>query len=130
MSSPDISLIHDVITVGIEVKEVEQMSFGSITLVHSNASEAVETLLNAEKWPKNAQKKAIKILSNEIEDLFNRFMGNKPKNKNKLKLSDVLAMKNNDWLEGPFPYSQSQVNKRKGYAPIKRSKLTVHQQEL
>ena len=106
------------------------MSFGSITLVHSNASEAVETLLNAEKWPKNAQKKAIKILSNEIEDLFNRFMGNKPKNKNKLKLSDVLAMKNNDWLEGPFPYSQSQVNKRKGYAPIKRSKLTVHQQEL
>ena len=49
MSSPDISLIHDGITVGIEVKEVEQMGFGSTTLVYSNPSEAVETLLNAEK---------------------------------------------------------------------------------
>lgn len=132
MSSPDISLIHNAITVGIEVKEEEQMSFGSITLVHSNPSEAVETLLNAEKWPKKAQKKAIKIVSNEIEDLINRSMGNKPKNKNKLKLklSDVLAMENNNWLEGPFPYSQSQVNKRKGYAPVKRPKLTAYQQEL
>ena len=132
MSSPDISLIHDAITVGIEVKEVEQMSFGSTTLVHSNPSEAVETLLNAKKWPKKAKKKALKIMSNQIEDLINRFVGNKPnlKNKQKLKLSDVLAMANNDWLEGPFPYSQSQANKKKGYAPVKRTKLTVYQQEL
>lgn len=49
MSSPDISLIHGAIAVGIEVKELQQMGFGSITLVHSNPSEAVETLLNAEK---------------------------------------------------------------------------------
>jgi hypothetical protein len=41
-----------------------------------------------------------------------------------------LALHTNDWLNCVFPYLQSQVTEKKGYAPTKQSKLTSSQYEL
>jgi len=48
-SSPDITLTYGAVTLGIEVKELDCMGFGSTSLVFYNPLEAVETLLDFNK---------------------------------------------------------------------------------
>jgi hypothetical protein len=66
------------------------MSFGTTTLVFFDHDQAVETLLDFNKWPKEAQQKAIQIIEDEKENRQSQQM---------LTLSNVLANEtDNAWL--------------------------------
>jgi hypothetical protein len=78
------------VTIGVEVKDFDAMSFGTTTLVFFDHDQAVETLLDSNKWPIEAQQKAIQIIEDEKENRQSQQM---------LTLSDVLANEtDNAWL--------------------------------
>jgi len=78
------------VTIGVEVKDFDAMSFGTTTLVFFDHDQAVETLLDFNKWPKEAQQKAIQIIEDEKENRQSQQI---------LTLSNVLANEtDNAWL--------------------------------
>ena len=78
------------VTIGVEVKDSDAMSFGTSTLVFFDHDQAVETLIDFNKWPEEAQQKAIQIIEDEKKNRQSQQM---------LTLSDLLAMEtDNAWL--------------------------------
>lgn len=109
------------VTIGVEIKDSDAMSFGTTTLVFFDHDQAVETLNDFNKWPEEAQQKAMQIIEDEKENRQSQQM---------LTLSNVLANEtDNAWLHW---ISCSHLLQRlsRGYCLTTKSLNNLAQQEL